>query len=87
MGFLPVFIATNVLRSQGLLPDGRAVPVKGSGGGAGASAPAVVLSVIAAILCAATIVAGVRSHDWVLCTVGGVLAAVNGGLLYWFFKE
>ena len=69
------------------MPDGRAVPVKGSGGGAGASAPAVVLSVIAVILCAATIVAGVRSHDWVLCTVGGVLAAVNGGLLYCFFKE
>ena len=87
VGFLPVFIATSVLRSRGLLPDGRAVPVKGGGGGAGVGAPAVVLSVVAVVLCAATIVAGACSRDWVLCAVGGVLVAVNGGLLYWFFKE
>ena len=29
MGFLPVLIATNVLRSQGLLPNGRTAPAKG----------------------------------------------------------
>jgi len=47
----------------------------------------VVLSVVAAIVGAVAIVAGIRSRNWALCATVGAILAVNGGLLYWGFKK
>ena len=84
MGFLPVLIATNVLRSQGLLPNGRTAPAKG---GSATNATAIILSIVTWILGVAAIVAGICSRNWTMCAIIGALLAVQGALLYWGFKK
>ncbi len=77
MGFLPVLIATNVLRSRGLLPNGRAIPDNGDDDDDVSDAPVIVLNVVADILCVGTIVAAICSHKWLLCAGVGALLAAN----------
>lgn len=67
-------------------PGSWGVSVESDGGDV-SCVPMVVLSVVAAIVGAVAIVAGIRSRSWVLCAAVGAVLAVNGGLLCWGFKE
>ena len=82
---LPISLAAQVLEWHGLWPGSQVTQVEGDDDVS--CAPMVVLSIVAAILGAVTIVAGIRSHNWALCVTVGALLAVNGGLLYWGFKK
>lgn len=82
---LPISLTAQVLEWQGLWPGSHGTQVEGDDGVS--CAPMIVLSIVAAILGAVTIVAGIRSHNWALCVTVGALLAVNGGLLYWGFKK
>ena len=83
---LPISLSARVLGWNGVWPGSWVTGVEGDGDDV-SCVPMVVLSVVAAILGAVTIVAGVRSRSWALCATVGVILAVNGGLLYWGFKK
>ena len=83
---LPISLSAQVLEWNGMWPGSRVASVE-SGGDDVSCVPMVVLSVVAAILGAVTIVAGIRVRNWALCATVGVILAVNGGLLYWGFKK
>lgn len=82
---LPISLAAQVLEWHGLWPGSQATRVESDGDVS--CGPMIVLSVVAAILGAVTIVAGIRSRNWVLCATVGAILAVNGGLLYWGCKK
>ena len=82
---LPVSLSAQVLEWRGLWPGSQATRVESDEDVSGVLL--IVLSVVSAVLGAAVIVAGVRSHNWLLCAAVGALLAVIGGLLYLFFKE
>ena len=79
-------LSAQVLEWNGMWPGSRVAGVESDGGDVGC-VPMVVLSVVAVILGAVTIVAGIRVRNWVLCATVGVVLAVNGGLLCWGFKK
>ena len=83
---LPISLSAQVLEWNGMWPGSRVTSVESDGDDV-SCVPMVVLSVVAAILGAVTIVAGIRSRNWALCATVGVVLAVNGGLLYWGFKK
>lgn len=85
MGFLPVLIATNVLRSKGLWPGSQATQVDSDDDVS--CVPVIVLGVVTEILCVGTIAAAIRSHNWPLCAAVGALLAANSGLLYLLCKK
>lgn len=83
---LPISLSAQVLGWNGMWPGSRVTSVV-SGGDGVSCVPMVVLSVVAAILGAVTIVAGIRIRNWALCATVDAILAVNGGLLYWGFKK
>jgi hypothetical protein len=87
MGFMPVLIAASVLRSKGLLLDGRSIPDNGDDDDDVSDVPVIALGVVADILCVGTIVAAICSRDWLLCAGVGALLAAHIGLLYWLSKK
>lgn len=82
---LPISLAAQVLEWHGLWPGSQATQIESDDDVSGV--PLIVLGVVAAVLGAVTIIAGIRSHNWVLCATVGAILAVNGGLLYWGFKK
>ena len=83
---LLIFLTARVLEWNGMWSGSRVTGVGSDGDDVGC-VPMVVLSVVAAIVGAAAIVAGVRSRNWALCATVGAILAVNGGLLCWGFKR
>ena len=83
---LPISLSAQVLEWNGVWPGSRVTGVESDGDDV-SCVLMVVLSVVAAILGAVTIVAGIRSRGWALCATVGAILAVNGGLLYWGFKK
>lgn len=84
--FLLVSLSVQVLGWNGVWPGLRVAGVESDGDDV-SCVPMVVLSVVAAILGAVTIVAGIRVRDWVLCATVGAVLVVNGGLLCWGFRR
>lgn len=83
---LPISLTAQVLEWNGMWPGSRGTSVESDGDDV-SCVPMVVLSVVAAIVGAVAIVAGIRSRNWALCATVGAILAVNGGLLYWGFKK
>lgn len=83
---LPISLTAQVLEWHGLWPGSQVTQVESDGDDVSCG-PMIVLSVVAAILGAVTIVASIRSRNWALCATVGAILAVNGGLLYWGFKK
>lgn len=83
---LPISLAAQVLEWHGLWP-GSQVTQDESDDNDVICVPVIVMNVVAVVLGAVVIVAGIRSHDWTLCATVGAILAVNGGLLYWSFKK
>lgn len=83
---LPISLAAQVLEWRGLWPGSQVIQVESDGDDVSCG-PMIILSVVAAILGAVTIVAGIRSRNWALCATVGAILVVNGGLLYWGCKK
>ena len=82
---LPISLAAQVLEWHGLWPGSHGTQVEGDNDVS--CGLMIVLSVVAAILGAVTIIASIRSRNWALCATVGAILVVNGGLLYWGFKK
>lgn len=83
---LPISLTAQVLEWHGLWPGSQATQAESDDNDV-SCVPVIVLSIVAVALGAATIVAGIRSHNWPVCAAVGALLAVVGFLLYLLFKK